>query len=855
MRLLLLNLLLLLFVHEIIGQTVRSINGPLKMSPRSMNHDFSEPNVVCYHSDEIIHEYVAAKKNKPKFLKNNNTTFNVTYEDGIRFPQEMVDAFELGTLPIIADIIASDVPINIDVRTTDIPGALAAATFGDARPGGAFKTTFPCFDCWYPQALLEKIVGENINEDGADVRVFINLGQENWYLDYQNPEDILPTQFDFVTVMFHEMVHALGFTGFAGLNDDETGTLVDAGNGLTMAYDFYLENGNGQLLRDLYENNTLRMGTALSNDDLFFNAFKIGQVDERAKLYAPRNFSGGSSIHHVDEGTYQSGPDALMTPTANRGQVLRQGGIAIEMLYDMGWAMTQVDFEGNPEATEELDEDIVLVAKVTSDIAYDENSLMLHVSTDTFQTESLIPMTPTSNADEYQAILVANGQAQNLQYFAEVTDSRGVTRTTPSPTPRFFFSFEFLLDTQGPDIFHEELTSLNEVDQISTLSIFAEIVDVLNIESAAIEWRLNPEDEITSTPMNFNEESENPFAENEYLGVIDFGRSLVETDLFEYRITATDSSKNRNVSIFPSDGSFISIPVKGEIPPVNFYFNNFDQDTEDFEGNGFSISQERNFSTPAIHSTHPYGYGNANGGNSFNLTYELKIPIVIEEQRPVIEFEEVVLIEPGEPGAAFGTDEFWDYVIVEGKRRGTQEWLPFIDGYDSRENASWESAFNNSLSGSGCPTRSVTAGRSSQFQTRKINMVENENFAFGDTVSIRFRLFSDPCLHGWGWAIDNLAIQDLNSNIEEYILESNFDIIPNPAKDQVVIALDLESNADNAMINIVDIMGKVVMTQPIQTNSLSIRESLDIASLPNGIYIVNVAFSNRDVISKKLVKQ
>ena len=307
------------------------------------------------------------------------------------------------------------------------------------------------------------------------------------------------------------------------------------------------------------------------------------------------------------------------------------------------------------------------------------------------------------------------------------------------------------------------------------------------------------------------------------------------------------------MSSFPADGSFISVPVAAQTEPVNFYSNDFNTETEDFEGNGFSIRQERNFASPAIHSDHPYGF--ADGGNSFNLVYELTIPIIIEEQRPVIEFEEVVLVEPGEDGVPFGEDEFWDYVIVEGKKRGTQEWAPFLDGYDSRENTTWLSAFENAISGQGCSIRSVATGRSNQLRTRKINMVENGNFAFGDTVSVRFRLFSDPCFQGWGWTIDNLAIQDLNSNVEDFVKETNFDIIPNPANDHALVSLDLESIADDMVISLIDITGRVVSSQQVLNKSTRIRERIDMSSLEGGIYIVTVTFNNKEIIAKKLVKQ
>ncbi len=808
-------------------------------------HKHNGPSVVCYHDDKVIQEYVKKRSRSPKFLtKKKPASFNVSYDPVVRFPQEMIDAFELGTLPLIAELFNSDVPINIEVSSTDIPGALAAAAPGTSL---RFINTSPCLDCWHPIALGEKLIGEPFNDpDDPDVLVFVNFDNEFWYFDYTDPEGA-GTNFDFVTIMFHEMIHALGFASFSGLNDDQTGSLF-ADNSISI-YDYYLENGNGDILRETFDENSLRLGTALSNNDLFWDAFKIGQIDERAKLYAPRDYAPGSSIRHVDEATYQSGPDALMSPTAQRGQVLRDGGIAIEMLYDMGWAMAKIDVLVDQDATEELDQDLNLRAQVISDIEYDQSSLAIHLSTDTFETEMVVPMDVTSEADIYNTIIAATGQPQNVQYYIEVTDSRGVTRTTPSPAPDFFFEYQFILDNEGPEILHDPIISLKEVDKVSTLELTADITDPLNVGSVFIEWRLNGSDAIELTEMMFNENSDDPFAENEYIGTIDFGRALTSADMLEYRISATDEAKGKNNSTFPTDGSFLSIPITPEIAPVTFYANDFNSESDDFEGNGFSVRQERNFASPAIHSNHPYL--NAGEGNSFNLVYELKIPILIEEERPVIEFEEVVLVEPGDPGTVFGQDEFWDYVIVEGKKRGSQDWLPFLDGYDSQANATWESAYNSTINGQ----NSLGTGRSNQYRTRKINMVENGNFAFGDTVAVRFRLFSDPFAYGWGWAIDDLAIQDLNSAVEDFVEEQNFDIIPNPASDEALVSLNLENSADDMRITVVDITGRIVQDRVLTNKSLRVRERLSIDNLESGVYLVNVIFNSTDVITKKLIKQ
>ena len=35
----------------------------------------------------------------------------------------------------------------------------------------------------------------------------------------------------------------------------------------------------------------------------------------------------------------------------------------------------------------------------------------------------------------------------------------------------------------------------------------------------------------------------------------------------------------------------------------------------------------------------------------------------------------------------------------------------------------------------------------------------DDTFSPGDKIFIRFRLYSDPAVNGWGWVIDNLSIQ------------------------------------------------------------------------------------------------
>ena len=56
-------------------------------------------------------------------------------------------------------------------------------------------------------------------------------------------------------------------------------------------------------------------------------------------------------------------------------------------------------------------------------------------------------------------------------------------------------------------------------------------------------------------------------------------------------------------------------------------------------------------------------------------------------------------------------------------------------------------------------------------------------------------------------------------------------------------------------INIVDITGRLIQERTLSNPSLRIREEIDISQLESGVYLVNVIFNNRDIITKKLIKQ
>ncbi len=224
---------------------------------------------------------------------------------------------------------------------------------------------------------------------------------------------------------------------------------------------------------------------------------------------------------------------------------------------------------------------------------------------------------------------------------------------------------------------------------------------------------------------------------------------------------------------------------------VATYLTDFETDN-DFTG-GFSVTTWSGFTGRAIHSPHNYP---ANA----NLTYLLTVPIKVAQANTTVSFDEVVIVEPGNNGSVFGDNEFWDYVIVEGSRDGIN-WLPLADGYDCRDESVWESAWN-----------SGTPGNSSMFRNRIVDLTPT--FAWNETVLLRFRLYSDGFVEGWGWAIDNLAVQDGAVAVDDVPAAGFVSLAqnaPNPFNPSTTIAFTVPRDAE-VSLRVFDVRGRLVRT-------------------------------------------
>jgi hypothetical protein len=85
-------------------------------------------------------------------------------------------------------------------------------------------------------------------------------------------------------------------------------------------------------------------------------------------------------------------------------------------------------------------------------------------------------------------------------------------------------------------------------------------------------------------------------------------------------------------------------------------------------------------------------------------------------------------------------------------------------------------------------------------------------------------------------------------NVNEINEVSNFTVSPNPANEVINVKLN---NAENAVITISDLAGKVVST----TTSNGISTSVSTADLNSGVYLVNVTIGNATSTQKVVIKK
>lgn len=264
-----------------------------------------------------------------------DVVISVTYNG---FTPEALNAFQYA-VDIWASVLTSTVPIEIDAYWEDIPGSVlgyaGASTYYSSLGGG------PDADAYYPVALANKIVGFDLYT-GPDVDAHFD-SSTNWYFGTDGNPGF--GQYDFVSVVLHELGHGLGVIGSAsvesnlgylGLGDDY------------VIWDTFVVNGNGTDITT-YTSGTTTLASQLQGNNLFWSGASAvaNNGGIQPKLYAPSPFESGSSFSHLDESTYFPGSgNSLMTPQIGAAEAIHDPGpIVMGIMNDIGWDTEDIVIE------------------------------------------------------------------------------------------------------------------------------------------------------------------------------------------------------------------------------------------------------------------------------------------------------------------------------------------------------------------------------------------------------------------------------------------------------------------------------------------------------------------------------
>jgi hypothetical protein len=779
---------------------------------------------VCYASGKVNRIYIPPPKEyyEKKDAKG-LASVTITY---FGFSQPAKTAMDMAA-SILSSILPKDARVTIVASWETIKEAnvLAQTSVTGFAQGSEINARIP--DAYYPIALAEKIAGRKLNED-ADGDLFFAVNSSiNWYLGTDGRPST--QQYDLITVAIHEICHGLGFYDSFYTNNNTAGYgLVDS---IPMIYDTFLEDEAGRRLVDpsVYVNPSANLYSAVTGGQVWFDAPltrnyreslpAIYKQQPRTRIYAPTVWDAGSSISHLDDATTLPA-DALMTPFIDKAEVIHNPGkLTMSILGDLGWINTRI-VHLKASDTEEHITQLILNASIRSDTTYNRNKVGLVYSYNNFAAKDTIILTPAGLPDTYTATIPVPSYETSLKYYFFVTDIFGRIFRSPSPGQVRPYEVYIGQDLKAPAIEHTPVEYYFKT--VKKITINAGVVDNIGVDTVWIEYRKN------NGPSSFMGLVAGKASI--YTGVINvLPLALNGGDTFQYRIFARDKSTHQNVAVSPATG-FYSVRIEEIAAAARNYSTDFTAAAGDFFNSGFTISQPQDFTSPGLHTKHPYEF---TGRNDKHIEYTamLRTPVLFDPNGIIISYREVVLVEPGEKGSEYGSPDFYDYVIVEASPDFGTNWYDIMKGYDSRQHPEWLTAYNSSLDADG---NSKYIGKESLMFTHTAFPANSDSVSYGDTLLFRFRLFSDALSVGWGWAIDDLKIGPLINSVEDISAEKIM-VYPNPGTGLINISSpDLTDKPFK--FSVFNSAGIMVMNDVTSTG----HSAINISTLPEGVYFIKL---------------
>lgn len=817
MRRTLISFLCIVAISNAMGQKhviTNRIEGPspINIGLDEVNKRFTPPSI----------EFHQLKSGSTK-----SSNINITY---VGFPEEAKVAFEYA-ISIWEQFLTSPIPISVLAKWENFSGN----TLAQSRPSVFYKNfdSAPVSNVYYPIALAEKLSGREWNGD-KEADIFCSFSNNApWY--FGTDGNTSETKYDFITVVLHEMAHGLGISGFLS-DENGVGEISNPGN-TPSAYDYYIYNSNKQRISDntIFKSPSADLHKQLTSNNLDFGCSNPDCHDSKSAIYAPDSWKDGVSIYHLKSAQANTNDDhELMSAYLYKGEANHNPGInTLQILSEIGWNTNSFQVQEIKDI-EETAMELPIQTKINSDLLFENSSVQIIFSINNFATQDSATFSFNQSNQLFETNLHINNFKGKVQYFFKAKTAANKTITQPNLAPDNLFSFKIGSDYYSPQLKHNPSKLVSSSNPKIYFSAIAS--DNIGIAQVKIEYQINGVAQETFQLQTDNLDN--------YFGELQLPIQVSKNDRIQYRIIAEDKSARKNKKFLPAQG-YYQINVFEVLEPASGYYSDFNSTVNDFTTTDFEVNVPSGFSNGVLHTNNPYPTSNLEN-EKYNLIALLNQPIILEENGQMT-FDEIVLVEPGEAGAVFTDDLFWDYVIVEASKNNGETWHPIVDGYDSGVNASWESRFTD-------PLKSSTSVTESMFWSQSINLTENAFFSAGDTVVFRFRLSSDKSVNGWGWAIDNLKIQNLSTTSEEVLAETDINMYPNPCTNNLFINCIELANSTSVEISITDLFGKTVYRETRYDIQYEPKLKIDLSNISTGIYLASITDSNSNSFTKKIIK-
>lgn len=282
----------------------------------------------------------AASAAAPNPRLESSATFNIAWSANCQTPPpEAVTALEYAA-GLWGTWLSSAVPIEVSACWTPNPSGGDALGTGMPSKYISNFSGAPLVNTAYPIALANALTGSDLDTTRTDMTLQFK-SNTTWSFV------LTPTHLaaavageDFVTVALHELAHGLGFIG----NMYEQYNVGFCGNGpvgylypCPTPYDWFAVDSAGVALLSYLSSDPYALAARLKGDANFGGPNTVAaNAGNAAKLYTPATWSPGSSLSHLDSGTFGGGVNRLMTPSYS-GVRRHPGPVTLAMMQDMGW--------------------------------------------------------------------------------------------------------------------------------------------------------------------------------------------------------------------------------------------------------------------------------------------------------------------------------------------------------------------------------------------------------------------------------------------------------------------------------------------------------------------------------------